>query len=134
MEASGQKSRFNRTREQTRFARLLRERATKTEKKLWPHLRSGKMGAPFRRQYSISKYFTDYACVPLKIIVEVDGPTHDAVRDSIRDDRIQHRGFEVLRFSVQEIDGNLDGVVSTIHGVVQLRLLQREMRLEGRTR
>jgi very-short-patch-repair endonuclease len=92
------------------------------------------MGAPFRRQYSISKYFTDYACVPLKLIVEVDGPMHDAVRDSIRDDRVERRGFDVLRFSVQEIDGNLGGVVSTIYDAVQMKLMERQVRQDGRTR
>jgi very-short-patch-repair endonuclease len=128
------KSRFRHTREQTLLSRQLKQQASKTEKKLWPHLRSGKMGAPFRRQYSISKYFTDYSCVPLKLIVEVDGPMHDAVRDSIRDDRVERRGFDVLRFSVQEIDGNLGGVVSTIYDAVQMKLMERQVRQDGRTR
>jgi very-short-patch-repair endonuclease len=60
------------------------------------------MGASFRRQYSVSKYFADYCCVPLKLVVEIDGIAHDAVADSIRDHRINERGFDVLRFTVQE--------------------------------
>ena len=35
-------------------------------------------------------------------------------------------GFDILRFSVQDIDENLEGVVSTIHGEVQLRLQRLE--------
>ena len=117
------KSKFARTREQTLFARKLKKQASETEKKLWPHLRADKMGASFRRQYSVSKYFTDYACVPLKLVVEVDGPMHDTGRDSVRDDRIGTEGFDVLRFGVQEIEGNLQGVVETIYGAVQTKLM-----------
>jgi very-short-patch-repair endonuclease len=120
--------RFSRTREETDIARRLRREATRTERRLWPHLRNERMGAPFRRQHSVRKYFTDYCCVPLKLIVEVDGLAHDRARDSIRDDRTARRGFDTLRFSVQEVDENLEGVVSTIHGAVQLRLMARSAR------
>lgn len=126
--------RFTRTREQTLFAKELRLLASRTEKKIWPHLRAAQVGAPFRRQYPLYKYFTDYACLPLRLVIEVDGPMHDAARDSIRDDRIETRGFDVIRFSAQEIDVNLDGVVSTIYDVVQLRLMERRVRLEGSSR
>jgi very-short-patch-repair endonuclease len=73
------------------------------------------------------EYFADYACVPLKPVVEVDGPAHDTNRDSIRDHRIERKGYDVLRFSVQEIDENLDGVVSTIYDVVQLKLMAQQV-------
>jgi very-short-patch-repair endonuclease len=123
-----EKKRFTRTREQTAIARKLRRNVSKTEKKLWFHLRDGQMGASFRRQHSIARGFTDYCCISLKLIVEVDGPTHDPARDSVRDHRMNQRGFDVLRFSVHDIDENLDGVVDTIHQQVQLRLLAREVR------
>ena len=124
-----EKSRFSRTREQTLQARRLKQLASKTEKKLWPHPRSSKTGASFRRQYSVSKYFADYACIPLRLIVEIDGPMHDMGKDSIRDHRVGKCGYEVLRFGVQEIDQNLEGVVSTIYDAVQLRLAERRARL-----
>jgi len=117
---------FSHTREQTSFARRLRRNVSKTERRLWAHLRSGKMGAPFRRQHPIDRYFADYCCVPLKLVIEVDGHLHSAERDSIRDHRMNQLGFDILRFSVQGIDENLEGVVSTIHGEVQLRLQRLE--------
>jgi very-short-patch-repair endonuclease len=79
-------------------------------------------------QYSVSKYFADCCCVPLKLVVEIDGIAHDAVADSIRDHRINERGFDVLRFTVQEIDSNLEGVVETIYREVQLRLMANKHR------
>ena len=117
-----EKSRFSHTREQTQFARRLRRDVSKTERKLWSHLKSGKMGAPFRRQHPIDRYFADYCCVPLMLVVEVDGHTHSTTRDSVRDFRMGEIGYDVLRFSVQEIDENLAGVLATIHGAVQMRL------------
>lgn len=119
-------SRFAHTREQTAHARKLRRQVSKTERKLWPHLRSSSMGAPFRKQYPVAGYFADYCCVPLRLVVEVDGPTHSAACDAMRDHQIREAGFDVLRFSVEEIDTNLDGVVSTIYGQVQLALMELE--------
>jgi very-short-patch-repair endonuclease len=114
-----------RTGEQTTFARKLRKQTSRTERKLWPHLSRSALGAPFRRQHVIDGYFADYCCVPLKLVIEIDGPMHDSVRDSKRDARLSAQGFDVLRFSVQEVDDNLEGVVSTIHQEVQLRLLAK---------
>ncbi len=123
-----------RTPEQTAFARELRRKTSRTERRLWPHLRSNQMGAPFRKQHPIAGYLADYCCVPLKLVIEVDGHTHDAARDAVRDNRMRERGFDVLRFSVQEIDENRDGVISTIHGEVQVRLLAQEASAHTKTR
>lgn len=124
-------TRFSHTREQTEFARKLRRDVSKTERKLWPHLCASQLGAPFRRQHWIAGHFADYCCVPLKLVVEIDGPTHDLARDSMRDFRMNREGFDVLRFSVQEIDENLEGVVSTVYDAVQLRLQEREVSERG---
>ena len=121
------RKRFSRTAEQTEFARRLRREASRTERKLWPHLKSDKMGAAFRRQYSVDKYFADYCCVSLRLVIEIDGPMHGAARDFARDVRLGRRGFDVLRFSVQEIDENLAGVIDTIYGEVQMRLARRRV-------
>ena len=121
-------SRFTHTREDTAFARKLRRNVSKTERKLWPHLRANQLGAPFRRQHVIAGYFADYCCVPLALVVEIDGHTHDAARDSVRDFHMREQGFDVMRFSVQEVDENLEGVVSTIYDAVQIRLQERSVR------
>ncbi len=67
-------------------------------------------------------YIADFACVAAKLIIEVDGHTHSVERDSIRDHRMNQLGFDILRFSVQEMDENFEGVINTIHAAVQLRL------------
>lgn len=117
---------FTHTPEKARFARKLRRAVSKTERRLWPHLRANQLGAPFRRQHPIDRYFADYCCVPLKLVIEIDGHTHSAERDAKRDQTLGLLGFDVLHFSVQEIDENLEGVVSTIHGEIQRRLERLE--------
>ena len=117
-----------RTREETRFAQHLSRTSSRTEDKLWPHLRAEQMGAPFRRQHVLIHAFPDYCCVPLRLIVEVDVPLHDLARDTRRDTRMNRRGYDVIRFGVQEIDENLQGVVDTIYDAVQVRLMKRKHR------
>jgi very-short-patch-repair endonuclease len=38
---------------------------------------------------------------------------------------MNRRGYDVIRFGVQEIDRNLQGVVDTIYQAVQARLMAR---------
>lgn len=76
------------------------------------------MGVSFRRQHPVGPFFPDYYCVPLRLAVEVDGPLHDRVKDSERDAILAGLGVTMLRFSWQEIEENLDGVVNTIHQTV----------------
>ena len=101
-------------------ARTLRKETSQTEKRLWLHLRDSQAGAPFRRQHPVGPFFPDYYCVPLKLAIEVDGPLHDSERDASRDAWMEQRGISVMRFSVQEIDDNLEGVVETIRSEIWL--------------
>lgn len=107
-----------RSKRQTLRARELRRDVSKTERRLWPHLRNSALGAPFRRQHPVGPFFPDYYCVPLKLAVEVDGPLHDLERDSQRDASLAALGVTMLRFSYQEIENNLEGVVNTIHQTI----------------
>lgn len=107
-------SMFGRSSEKVAFARRLRREVTATERRLWPHLRGERLGVPFRRQYSIGPYFADYCCVPLRLVVEVDGPWHTPAADAARDAFMRRLGFTVLRFSDQQIWDEMDGVVATI--------------------
>ena len=112
-------SRFSRTREKTSFARELRRRVTKSEARLWLFLRASALGVPFRRQHPVGPYFADYCCVPLKLIVEVDGDGHDAARDARRDAFMEAEGFTVLRFSANEVTESIDGVVLRIRDAIR---------------
>jgi very-short-patch-repair endonuclease len=113
-------SRFSRTRATTALARKLRRDVSRTEARLWLRLRNSQLGEPFRRQHPVGPYFADYACVPLKLVVEVDGPTHDLGSDLKRDQYMEAAGWTVLRFTLEDMDEHIGWVVETIHARLAL--------------
>ncbi len=81
------------------FAREMRSDQTSAEDWLWYHLRAGRMGVKFRRQEPIGPFIVDFVCLARKLVVEVDGDSHDdRRRDAQRDQWFLDRGWFVLRF------------------------------------
>ncbi|MER9423673.1 endonuclease domain-containing protein [Mesorhizobium sp. M0317] len=89
-------------------ARALRVHATKGESLLWYELRDLKSaGIKFRRQCPIGPYIVDFACLAVKLIVEVDGDMHEHDRgmrhDAVRDAYLRSLGFEVFRVDEPDV-------------------------------
>src|SRR5690348_15636981 len=81
----------------------LRRRMTDAEVILWSRLRRKTMhGMRIRRQHPIGAYVADFACLPLRLVIEIDGATHGAAEEIAYDKRreayLQRHGFRVLRF------------------------------------
>ena len=97
-------------------ARALRKNMTRAEVILWQHLRRKQMlGLPIRRQHPIEPYIADFACRPLKLVIEVDGDTHaDAVYDARRTSFMEREGWQVLRVFNVDVFENLNGVLEVI--------------------
>ena len=57
-------------------------------------------------------YIADFLCKELKLIIEVDGISHDskAFQDIKRDEDLRAIGFTVLRFTDREIFEKLESV------------------------
>ncbi len=99
------------------FARRLRRTQTDAERKLWAHLRDRQLcGAKFRRQHPIGKYITDFCCVEIGLIIELDGSQHmqQVQADQRRSRYLEQRGYRVLRFWDNEVLANIDGVMEQI--------------------
>ena len=96
--------------------RDLRKKSTETEKILWQELRNNKLGARFRRQYSIGGYILDFYCPAYRLIVEIDGPIHLSRKeyDKQRDRYFEELNYQVLRFKNEEIEKNLTHVLDCI--------------------
>jgi very-short-patch-repair endonuclease len=124
-------SRYSRSDEMTLRAQDLRAEIGKTESRLWPHVRRKAMGAKFRRQHAIGPIVVDYCCTSLKLVVEIDGPFHSKSEDDARDALLRRRGFDVLRFSVQDMDLRFQSVLDTIHREVHLRAQEKISREIG---
>ena len=98
-------------------AKSLRNQASPPERHLWQHLRNRQLnGHKFSRQIPVDPYFADFLCREAKLIIELDGSTHDrsADYDTSRDAYCRQQGFTVLRFQNADVIGNLEGVLSRI--------------------
>ena len=97
-------------------ARELRNSATPAERKLWACLARSHAGAKFSRQLKVGPFFPDFLCRKLKLIVEVDGHSHDIApeRDVYRDRYLKEQGYRVLHFSNADVMENIEGVVTAI--------------------
>jgi len=98
-------------------ARSLRNSQTDVEGLLWSRLRRKQMhGLRFRRQTPIGQYIADFACLRVRLIVEIDGSQHsDAIDyDVRRSEYFRQFGFRVLRFTNRDVLVEFDNVLDTI--------------------
>ena len=98
-------------------ARQLRQRSTLAEETLWEALRGRRLvGARFRRQHALGPYVLDFCCPESRLVVEVDGPVHEAQReyDDARTELLQAHGYRVLRVGNDEVMYDRDGVLARI--------------------
>ena len=101
---------------QRRRAKQLRQTMTRAETLLWRHLKANRMdGVGFRRQVPIKTYIADFVCFSSKLVIELDGESHDFEErqnsDQRRDTFFISEGFQVLRFTNEQVMSNLEGVV-----------------------
>ena len=60
----------------------MRQEAPLAEQKIWQHLRDRRLGGfKFRRQDPVPPFIADFICAELKLIVEVDGESHEEQPD-----------------------------------------------------
>jgi very-short-patch-repair endonuclease len=99
-------------------ARELRRDMTQHERKLWRGLREALPDAHFRKQVPMGIYIADFACHRAKLIIEVDGSQHGTdegkAQDAARSAFLESEGYRVLRFWNNEVNLNLDGVLTVI--------------------
>ncbi len=101
-----------------RIAKKLRNEASSVEKKLWVALRenAAAKGFKFRRQHVVHPYIADFACLKARLLIELDGSSHDArqIYDMVRDQFLSNESYTILRFSNDDIMKNTLGVVEVI--------------------
>jgi very-short-patch-repair endonuclease len=98
-------------------ARALRHKSTPPEQLLWSVLRDRRLaGLKFRRQESIGQFIVDFCCRDLKLIVELDGMSHDdkTTQDEQRDQWLRQQGYRVFRVTNWDVSEDLEAVVRGI--------------------
>src|SRR4051794_30834991 len=105
---------YDKTRKE--FSKFLRNNSTLAEILLWKELRAGgMMGYTFNRQKPIDKYIVDFYCKPLKLVIEIDGSTHQhtgaTIKDDIRQQRLESYGLTFLRFGDIQVKTSMANVL-----------------------
>tara|TARA_R110002126_G_scaffold120282_3_gene261471 strand:- start:1009 stop:1410 length:402 start_codon:yes stop_codon:yes gene_type:complete len=108
-----------------KFAVKNRNKATKAEACLWKYALRKKLmkGYSFKRQRPVLNYIADFMCQKLKLIIEVDGSSHNSEealrRDKERQRRLEEIGFTLIRFTNEDVLTNMDSVRAQIGKVVE---------------
>ena len=99
-------------------AKANRKNPTEAEAVMWKALRGNNLGVRFRRQHPISDYIVDFVCLSHGLVIEIDGGYHNIEEvkkyDEERTFYLEKEGFSVLRFTNEQVLGDLDNVIETI--------------------
>ncbi|MCL4201229.1 MAG: DUF559 domain-containing protein [Pirellulaceae bacterium] len=100
---------------------------------VWQWVRNRQIGSQkFRREYAIPPYTTDFCCVELGLILEVDGADHltedGRQRDRVQSDFLNRQGYRVVRISGYDVLREPGSCRARIAEQVQQRI--REMETE----
>ena len=100
-------------------AKALRKNMTGSELKLWEKLKEKKvLGLRFRPQHPIDIFIADFYCHPIKLVIEIDGGIHKTIEqkeyDIGRTAELNYWEIEVIRFSNEQIENNINQVIKEI--------------------
>ena len=100
------------------YRKFLRGQGTLAERTLWKYLRRNQLGFKFRRQFSIENIIADFYCHELRLIIELDGWTHESEksekRDIMKERVLESKNYRVIRFTNEEIYGDIEKVINSI--------------------
>lgn len=114
-------------------AREMRRAPTEAQEKLGEALIAANLGKyRFRRQVVIGSAIVDFACQPLKVVVEIDEPDANAELDRRRDRSLAEVGIKVLRYAAAEVLADPEAVTAGI--VAELKARWHEQRARSNTR
>jgi very-short-patch-repair endonuclease len=85
---------------------------------LWQRLKGAPQGLSFRKQHPIGSYRADFYYASAKLVIEIDGISHDMgdrpARDEVRTQALEAKGFRVLRILATDVLRDPDGVAESI--------------------
>jgi len=102
-------------------ARAMRKSLTPPEARLWSFLKALRSeGFHFRRQAPFRGYFLDFVCHNRRLVIEVDGASHEhrEAHDRTCDGILSREGYRTMRFLNADLRDHFDGVAATIRSVL----------------
>lgn len=95
------------------LARANRQASNLSEVLLWQELKQSKLGVRFIRQKPIGNYIADFYCREKKLVIEIDGWTHDKKYeyDKNRDEYMKNIGIHVLRISDKDVKQDMQNIL-----------------------
>jgi very-short-patch-repair endonuclease len=85
---------------------------------LWQRLKGSPQGVAFRKQHPVAGYRADFYCAAAKLIIEVDGASHDMgdrpQRDEKRTQKLEGRGYRIIRIPAADVLRNADSVAEAV--------------------
>jgi very-short-patch-repair endonuclease len=98
-------------------ARRLRRQLSLPEMLLWRLLRLNRRELRFRKQHAIGPYVADFYCPAAKVVIEIDGATHDCRQDADgrRDAYMHSLRLQVIRISAAEVFADPEAVADGIY-------------------
>ena len=113
-------------RDENTITRAKRERRepTAAEARLWSALRDRRYRAfKTRRQHAIGPYVADFACVSMRLIIEVDGASHDQPEqvafDAQRTAFLENAGWRVVRLRNHDVMAGGDSLVQKLDSLLR---------------
>ena len=97
----------------------MRREGTAAENKLWQRLRNRQFNnTKFVRQEPIGPFIADFVCRPSMLVIEIDGETHRDPEQQAYDQRrsayLREQGYRVIRFTNEDVLGDLEPVLEAI--------------------
>jgi cyclase len=103
-------------------ARELRNKLTPAEQTFWLRLKEQFSEYKFRKQHPISIYIADFYCHKLKLVIEIDGSSHDSeeakLADKKRQEYLENLNLTVIRFTNEQIRSDVENVIKVISSII----------------
>ncbi len=108
-----------------KLARENRNNPTYSEKIFWNAVRDHSFrGLKFVRQFAIGNYIYDFYCDEKKLLIEIDGATHQEKEVQENDKRKEkfaiENGYNIVRFTDEEVIGNFEKVEMKLREILGL--------------
>jgi len=104
------------------LSRNLRNKSTLSEVLLWKQLKGKQIrNYQFMRQKPIANFIVDFYCSSLKLIIEIDGESHNlkGSEDVERQRKLELLGITIMRFTDIQVKQDMRSILYAIDGFIE---------------